>query len=155
MAADSRFAIASAAPGFDLPFTPLYPPWSASACVPKSTSFGASAFSPFIAILACSISTGEFDHSLSCLTPLPLLPPPRVSLRGSPRSVRPPRDEPCRGPVLSSSFGLGPPPRRTASGDAYSTTRFRPSKRWFLGLMRAAVECSMLVKSTNAHLYQI
>ena len=58
-----------------------------------------------------------------------------------------------RGRLLCSWFcNLGPPPRRTASAEAYSTTRSRPLRRWLRWLMRAAVACSILVKSTKANL---
>jgi hypothetical protein len=43
-------------------------------------------------------------------------------------------------------------PRRTASAPAYSTTRVRPFRWWFFGLISAAVACSIEVKSTNANL---
>ena len=55
---------------------------------------------------------------------------------------------------LDTLLGLGPapPPRRTASAEAYSTTSLRPSRWWFLGCTKAAVACSEVVKSTNANL---
>jgi hypothetical protein len=60
-------------------------------------------------------------------------------------------------PLLDSFLGLepAPPPRRTASAEAYSTTSLRPSRRWFFGCIKAAVACSALVKSTNAKLVPV
>ena len=45
-----------------------------------------------------------------------------------------------------------PPPRLTASADAYSTVKFRPSSRWFFKFISAFVACSIVSKSTKANL---
>ena len=65
--------------------------------------------------------------------------------------ILPPRPTPPL-PPGSLAGSRGPPPRRTASGEAYSTLSFRPSREWFRGLISEAVACSVDVKSTNAHL---
>lgn len=55
--------------------------------------------------------------------------------------------------LLPSPFERGMfPPRRTASGEAYSMTSFLPSRKWFFGLTSASVAYSAFAKSTNAHL---
>ena len=147
MAADSRLAIARAAPGVDLPLTPRYPalsPWSRK---PRPT-WGLAAATASCRPASTGLETRRASLSPSPLPSLPVGWTPRLGL--SPRYAERLR---FPGPNPSSTFGLGPPPPRlTASAEAYSNTRFRPSKRWFLGLTSAAVACSVLVKSTNAHL---
>ena len=69
------------------------------------------------------------------------------------RTLPPPPTPPS--PLGLSEGSRGPPPRRTASGEAYSTLSFRPSREWFRGLISEAVACSVDVKSTNAHLREI
>ena len=125
MEGSSRFAMASAAPGFERATLRLFSlpfPWSS----PATRRF-------FV---------GFAGSSASLLSSAPVW------------WCRAGRSRLATCPFSRSFFSRGgpPPPRRTASSDAYSTTSFRPLRWWFRGLVSVDVACSVLVKSTKAHL---
>ena len=149
MATASRFASARAAPGFARrgggfpPFPPLRFPFPFQFPSPSSPArrrfvggaWPSSSPSP-------SPSPPSAFVFLSALSRFPARPLNPLLAPSSPL------------PSLPGFFSRGgpKPPRRTASGEAYSTTSFRPSRWWLRGFVSAAVACSGVVKSTNAHL---
>ena len=146
IAAVPLWARTSAAPGFGRsPFPEALPP-------PGSRFNFFSNFLSFFSIFLSFLFSFFSPSFVSCPAAdfgLFLIYPALLGFRTLPPPPTPPS------PLGLSEGSRGPPPRRTASGEAYSTLSFRPSREWFRGLISEAVACSVDVKSTNAHLGEI
>ena len=145
----SRWACASAAPGFarraGCPLLRASRPTPLRSRAPSSPSLRRR----FVGGARSSASSSPASTSSPSTPPALFATRSRFPGRTLPPSLN---LDLCGSPSVSLSRGGPPPPLRTASGEAYSTTSLRPLRWWFRGFVSAAVACSMEVKSTKAHL---